>query len=296
MAQINLPRVRVTCNAPGTGTFSSLTRSYGSYGIAELITKGWIATGDLIDYVASQGEAFEEGRGTIDASGNIVRTTINRARHAVGTINTTVVSFSGIVTIIVTFDSTRVADLITLAAKAIRADQAQSLSAPEQAQARANAPPFAATTASLFYQTSAPIGWTKQTTHTDKALRVTSGSIGSGGSVDFSTCFSRQTTDAFTIGVANLPGANFTLSINVADPTHSHTLNNATNIMQGVAGASFGGGPVGTGVTISANANATGLSGSNITGTAASGGSGVGIFAGMDMRVKFIDVIIALKD
>lgn len=296
MAQINLPRVRVTCNAPGTSTFSSLTRSYGSYGIAELITKGWVATSDLLDYVASEGEAFEEGRGTIDGSGNIVRTTIKRSRHSNGTIDTLVVSFSGIVTIVGTFDSTRVADLITLAAKAVRADQAQSLSAPEQAQARANAPPFASTTEVTFHQSAAPVGWTKQTTHTDKALRVTSGSISSGGVLDFTTCFARTQTDNFFLSQGNLPSVNFILSVSVSDPTHATTLNNATNLINGNSGSSFGGGPVGGASTITANAAATGLNGGNVTGTAASGGNGFGVVAGMDMRVKYVDLIIAAKD
>jgi hypothetical protein len=37
----------------------------------------------------------------------------------------------------------------------------------------------------LFQQTAAPTGWTKDTTHNDKALRLTSGTVGTGGSVAF---------------------------------------------------------------------------------------------------------------
>ena len=32
----------------------------------------------------------------------------------------------------------------------------------------------------LFQQTAAPTGWTKDTAHTDKALRLTSGTVGTG--------------------------------------------------------------------------------------------------------------------
>jgi hypothetical protein len=54
----------------------------------------------------------------------------------------------------------------------------------------------------LFQQTAAPTGWTKDTTHDNKALRIVSGTAGSGGSVAFTTAFaSRQvtgTTDSAT--------------------------------------------------------------------------------------------------
>jgi hypothetical protein len=41
---------------------------------------------------------------------------------------------------------------------------------------------FARGTRMLFQQSTAPAGWTKDATINDKALRVTSGSVGSGGS------------------------------------------------------------------------------------------------------------------
>ena len=53
--------------------------------------------------------------------------------------------------------------------------------------------PFAPGTAMLFAQTAAPTGWTKSTTHNDKALRVVSGTAGSGGSTAFTTVFASRT-------------------------------------------------------------------------------------------------------
>lgn len=47
-------------------------------------------------------------------------------------------------------------------------------------------------TAMMFVQTAAPTGWTKSTTHDNKALRVVSGTAGSGGSVAFTTAFASQ--------------------------------------------------------------------------------------------------------
>ena len=49
---------------------------------------------------------------------------------------------------------------------------------------------FPATTLMLFQQTAAPVGWTKETTHNDKGLRVVSGAASSGGTDAFSTAFS----------------------------------------------------------------------------------------------------------
>jgi hypothetical protein len=73
---------------------------------------------------------------------------------------------------------------------------------------------FPSGTVMLFAQTAAPTGWTKSTTHNDKALRVVSGSASSGGSVDFTTAFVSQAVSG-TVGAT-------TLTIDQM-PTHSHT-------------------------------------------------------------------------
>ena len=44
----------------------------------------------------------------------------------------------------------------------------------------------------LFVQSSAPTGWTKSTTHDNKALRVVSGSASSGGSSAFTSAFASR--------------------------------------------------------------------------------------------------------
>ena len=51
---------------------------------------------------------------------------------------------------------------------------------------------FPSGTVMLFGQTAAPTGWTKLTTHDNKALRVVSGTAGSGGTVAFTTAFASQ--------------------------------------------------------------------------------------------------------
>jgi len=66
----------------------------------------------------------------------------------------------------------------------------------------------------LFQQTSAPTGWTKQTTHNDKALRVVTGSVAPGGTFTFSAVFTDRTPTG-TVG-------NTTLSTPQI-PSHNHT-------------------------------------------------------------------------
>lgn len=124
---------------------------------------------------------------------------------------------------------------------------------------------FPSGTLLLFQQTAAPTGWTKQTTYTDRALRVTSGTAGSGGSVAFSTVFARTATDATTISTAQMP-------------SHGHDpLEGAENLGNpGVGQAIFNN---------AASAYTTGLTGG--------GGSHT---HGMDIRVQYVDVIIASKD
>ena len=62
-------------------------------------------------------------------------------------------------------------------------------------------------TSSLFVQTAAPTGWTKDTTHNNKALRVVTGTASSGGSLTFTTAF-----QARTISVSNLPSHSHSIS------------------------------------------------------------------------------------
>jgi len=70
-----------------------------------------------------------------------------------------------------------------------------------------NAEPFPSGTSMLFQQTAAPTGWTKQTTHDDKALRLVTGSVGTGGSVAFSTALGSGATVAGG-SVSGNPGSN----------------------------------------------------------------------------------------
>lgn len=58
---------------------------------------------------------------------------------------------------------------------------------------------FPSGTRMLFQQTSAPTGWTKDVSQNDKALRIVSGSVTTGGTTAFSTVFASR-TPAGTVG------------------------------------------------------------------------------------------------
>lgn len=53
---------------------------------------------------------------------------------------------------------------------------------------------FPAGTKMLFQQTAAPAGWTKVVSTNDAALRVVSGEVGSGGTLNFSAAFANRTS------------------------------------------------------------------------------------------------------
>jgi len=126
-------------------------------------------------------------------------------------------------------------------------------------------------TAMMFVQTSAPTGWTKSTTHDNKALRVVSGTAGSGGTTAFTSVFTSR-----TITTANMPSHTHTLT----DPGHTHTIG-TTNI----AGGGGSGSIVGGGTSATTSTSTTGI-------TIANAGSGTA----MDFAVQYVDVIIATKD
>ncbi len=90
---------------------------------------------------------------------------------------------------------------------------------------------FAAGTLMLFQQTAAPTGWTKQTTHNNKTLRVVTGAASSGGTTAFTSVFASR-TPAGTVSVSGSnSGGSVTGSVSGSNSggsvTGSVTMNNA---------------------------------------------------------------------
>ena len=91
---------------------------------------------------------------------------------------------------------------------------------------------FASGTTMLFVQTASPTGWTKSTTHDNKALRVVSGTAGSGGSVAFTTAFASQTpagTVATSTSVDNTTATNQNTTATNQNTTATNVATTATN-------------------------------------------------------------------
>ena len=182
---------------------------------------------------------------------------------------------------------------------------------------------FAAGTVMLFAQTSAPTGWTKNTTTGDNsALRVTTGTASSGGSVGFTTSFASQavtgtianqtaTNQAFTpagsVSITAVAGSagNTTLSTPQI-PSHSHSINSAA--------ANPGGAFVTNNSSQGPVINTNGEGGGGAHSHPFSFSSGSGTFSGnsvtvlqnahnhtftgtaINLAVQYIDVIRATKD
>ena len=146
---------------------------------------------------------------------------------------------------------------------------------------------FDAGTLMLFQQTSAPTGWTKQTTHNDKALRVVSGAASSGGTTAFTTVFTNQTP---TINTSGLSAGATTLSTSQI-PSHTHP----TNIY--VDPPFDGGSFITNGGSTKSTANG------NLTSGSTGGGgshnhsiSGSATSSAITLNVAYVDLIIASKN
>lgn len=169
-------------------------------------------------------------------------------------------------------DSNRKVPLDLMNAQVARRDTAATISAAWTFTNASYANLFPSGTRMLFQQTSAPTGWTKDTTANlnDTALRIVTGTVGSRTSQsDFSTVFGKAATDGHTLTIAEMP-------------SHDHPGEGASFMMTGPSPGDinvFGGG----GFTTS---QAT-------TGDRGGGGSHS---HDMDIRVNYHDVIIASKD
>lgn len=146
---------------------------------------------------------------------------------------------------------------------------------------------FPTGTVMLFAQTAAPTGWTKLTDHDNAALRVVSGTAGSGGTGGFTSAFNTAlpvagTTDAHAISITEMPahfhgdGIVDTASLAFAYGSQSPTSN--------IASQNF-----------TTNGGAGTVEG--LTQTVGGGGGHTHSFTGaVTLAVAYVDVIRASKD
>lgn len=184
---------------------------------------------------------------------------------------------------------------------------------------------FPAGTVMLFKQTAAPTGWTKILTDDNKALRIVTGTVGTGGTVAFTTAFASQTPsgnigntvatgslDLVTQGgsIANTTATGTVGATTLATnqiPAHTHSLQNSGNAGSGgLANISGNGNLASTGSTgggLSHTHSFTGDAHTHVftgnshnhtfTGTAHNH-----TFTGtaINLAVQYVDVIAASKD
>lgn len=140
--------------------------------------------------------------------------------------------------------------------------------------ARIAADTFPSGTPMLFAQTTAPVGWTKDTNYNEHAIRVVSGSASSGGSVNFTTAFASQTTTG-TVGNTALTIAQMPAHTHDIDFTRSPANDGGTGTSQRTA-------DFGTTTTTSTG------NGQTHTHTLT--------MDALNLAVKYLDCIMAIKD
>jgi hypothetical protein len=137
---------------------------------------------------------------------------------------------------------------------------------------------FTSGTVMLFVQTSAPTGWVKSTAHNNKALRVVSGTAGSGGSVAFTTAFANK-------AVSGTNGAIGATTLTIAQiPSHTHTYDALVDSPFSSWAAVGGDYQLADG-----NTGATGGGGSHTHTASAFTGTAI------NLAVQYVDVIICTK-
>ena len=246
-------RVQETCAAPGTGTVTLLGAATGY----QSFSAGIGANNTTFYAIADQGGSnWEVGLGTIGATGlTLTRTTVFSSSNAGSLVNFSVgiqniwcdypasksVYANGAILVAPSGALLPVANggigVATASANQIFAGPSTgSAAAPSfRALVAADIPStyseFASGTALLFQQTTAPTGWTKVTTNTDAALRVVSGTVGTGGTVAFSTAFASQTpAGSVTVSGGSVSATTLT---STQIPSHTHGYSGYTAGMGG---------------------------------------------------------------
>jgi hypothetical protein len=186
---------------------------------------------------------------------------------------------------------------------------------------------FPSGTKMTFQQTAAPTGWTKDTTHDNKALRVVSGTAGSGGSVNFTAAFGSQNVGATTLDGTQIPGHTHTFSGTQNTESaggHAHTgsatgvsligdfwVGGPNNGVGGIASQIGTGGRPGLdfnsgaqvlyridashGHTLSINSAGAHTHTVSVSGTTASTGGNASHTHSLDLAVSYVDLIICTK-
>jgi hypothetical protein len=151
------------------------------------------------------------------------------------------------------------------------------------------APPgaeFSSGTRMTFNQTTAPTGWTKDTSIDNAGFRLVSGNVGSGGSVDFTTAFASQTPSISVSSVSASVGATTLSTPQIPSHTHSIPIGGLSSYQFTGVGA--------PGAVYVGNTGATGGGGSHTHPFSFSSASATS--SAINLAIKYVDLIIAQKN
>lgn len=125
----------------------------------------------------------------------------------------------------------------------------------------------------VFHQTTAPVGWTKQTAINDYGLRVTSGAVGTTAGNPFSSVFAQTAVGNTTISTAQMP-------------PHIHGIPPGGTMLSGTAQTGMAGGVI------------PGIVNLFVLGPSTDSGTGAGAVHthSVNLALSYTDVIIASKN
>lgn len=217
MALVIADRVKVVTTTTGTGT---LTLGAAAAGFQDF---GAIGDGNTTYYTIAGSSEWEVGIGTYTAAGTTLsRDTILASSNAGSAVNLS----AGTKDVFVTYPSER---------SVVSYD--------------GNNSEFPTGTRMIFGQTTAPTGWTKDTTNYDQhALRVVTGTASPGGTVNFTTAFASQTPT----GNISVSTGNATVPVTVDAATQGGNISVSTGNTTATGNVS-----VSTGNAASPNGNTT---------------------------------------
>jgi hypothetical protein len=161
----------------------------------------------------------------------------------------------------------------------------------------------------LFQQTTPPVGWTKDTTHNNKTLRIVNAAVGAGGTQPFTTVFGVKPITG-TVGSASPTGTIGSTALSISEmPVHGHPVYVSTLVQTSAQSDSTGGFMMQNSTVGSYGPNTGGAGGSpgSQIGGAGGGAGHTHTFTGtahthtltgtsIDLTVQYVDFIIAQKD
>jgi hypothetical protein len=142
-----------------------------------------------------------------------------------------------------------------------------------------------------FQQTAAPTGWTKDTTAAidNSAMRLVTGSVVNGGTVDFTTAFASQ-TPAGSVSITGVTGTAGNTTLTTPQiPSHSHPITTGNPNPSGASLFLF----ARAASPAAQSSNAEGGGGAHNHPFSFTSGSGTFTGSAINLAVKYYDFIIA---